>query len=328
MQEKIKNYIKKLLPIIGIILLIYIIYSLDLEEIKISFLSIKPIFISASLILTFPRMILRNYIWQMILKEQKIKISYFSSLKILLIGYFYGTITPGYIGRLAQVIYMKDKTKEPYGKLFVNTMIESIVHTLSIYAMLVIGAFLLLEQIPIAFSIIIGWIAILGVILFYFIKKERGERLFFTLIKYLIPKKSKENFNRFVKSFYNDFPKLRRLIIPMILGSITWVIIFSQYYIFIIALGIEIPYLYFLFLFPIANVVSFIPISFAGLGIREFSAIIIFSTLFGASEEKIFVVSLLGFIITDIITGLYGFILSLTETGERKLQIFGKNSAV
>ena len=318
MRKKITGYLKKLLPFIGIIIFIYIIYQLDFEEIKISFLSIQPIFIFISLLLTFPRILIRNYSWQLILKGQNIQISYPTSLKILLIGYFYGTITPGYFGKLAQVIYLKDKTNNPYGKLFVNTMIESIIHTLPIYAMLIVGAFIILDYIPMLFNIIIGYLLILAIILFYFIKKERGERLFFALIKFLIPKKSRLGLERFVQTFYDDFPKLRILIIPFFLGVIIRIIIFSQYYIFIIALGLDIPYLYFLFLFPAANAASLIPITFAGLGVRELSAIIIFSTLFGVSESEIFVISLIGFIVTDIITGLYGFILSLTETGLEK----------
>jgi uncharacterized membrane protein YbhN (UPF0104 family) len=67
-------------------------------------------------------------------------------------------------------------------------------------------------------------------------------------------------------------------------------------------------------LFPIANVVGFIPITFAGLGTRELTAVILFSSLFLVPEAQIFVVSLLGFILTDIFTGFIGFILSLSET--------------
>ena len=100
----------------------------------------------------------------------------------------------------------------------------------------------------------------------------------------------------------------------MILGVITWVIIFSQEYILVIALDLDVSYLFFLLLFPVANVVGFIPITFAGLGTRELTAVFIFSTLFMVSEAEIFVVSLLGFIITDIFTGFIGFLVSLTET--------------
>jgi len=310
------KHAKKFLPLIGIVILILIVLSLDVEKIKNAFLSIKPIFIVLSLSLTLPRAIIRNYAWQLILKEQRIKLSFFQSLKIFLIGYFYGSITPGYLGQLMRIPYMKEKTDEPYGKLFVNTLIEPIVHTLSLYGMIFIGAILVLESLPDLFTTVSVWIIILAIILFYFIKKERGEKLFYTLIKYLIPKKLKNNFNSFVGTFYIDFPKIKKLIPPLTIGIFTWIIIFSQYYIFVLALGLNIPYLYFLLLFPVANAVSFIPISFGGLGTRELTAIVIFSTLFGVAEEKVFVVSLLGFLVTDVSIGFIGFLVSLTESRE------------
>lgn len=313
MKIRILKHTKKILPLIGIFIFFYIIYTLDIQKITDAFLSINPIFIVISLTLTIPRLIIRNFAWQLIQKEQKISIGFFNSLKIFLIGYFYGSITPGFIGQIMRVPYMKEKTGEPYGKLFVNTLIETIIHTFSLYGMMVIGAVLVLETIPEVFPIATGWILILVIVLLYFIKKERGEKLFFILIKYIIPKIIKGQINKFVDTFYADFPKIRKLILPLILGIFTWIIIFSQEYIIVIALNLNIPYLYFLLLFPIANFAGFIPITFAGLGTRELTSIIIFTTIFTVTKEEVFVFTLLGFIITDLFTGFIGFILTLTE---------------
>jgi hypothetical protein len=208
---------------------------------------------------------------------------------------------------------MKEKTGDPYGKLFVNSLIETIVHSISLFAMIFFGAFLVLGTFPELFFIVVLWLFIMAIILIYFIKKNRGEKFFYFLIKYFIPKKLKNNFTKFVDTFYNDFPKIKGLLIPVILGIFTWIIIFSQEYMIVIALGLDIPYLYFMLLFPIANVVGFIPITFAGLGTRELTAVILFSTLFLVPEAEIFVVSLVGFIITDVFTGFIGFIVSLSE---------------
>lgn len=319
MARKIFKQAKKFLPLIGIAIFVYIVYNLDIEKIIVVFLSINPIFIICSLTLTIPRLIIRNTAWQIIQKEQKITISFFQSLKIFLIGYFYGSITPGYIGQLMRVPYMKEKTGAPYGKLFVNSLMETIIHTLSLYGMMLIGALLVMGVLPELLYISAIWVVLLAIILFYFVKRERGEKLFHSLIQYLIPKKLKTNLYRFVDTFYTDFPEIKKLLLPLILGIFTWIIIFSQEYIIVLALGIDIPYLYFLLLFPIANVVGFIPITFAGLGTRELAAIFLFSTLFGVVEEEVFVFTLLGFVITDIFTGFIGFILSLTETKKRSM---------
>jgi uncharacterized protein (TIRG00374 family) len=319
LTKEIFKHLKRFLPFIGIILLIiYVLLEEDIELIMDSFLSIHPLYIIYALLLTIPRVLVRNIAWQMILKEQKINISFIKSLKIFLIGYFYGSFTPGYMGQLMRIPYLKEKTNEPYGKLFINSTIETTVHTVSIYIIIFIGSIIILEKFPELFIIVIIWLSILSGTVIYFINKKRGEKLLFGFVKYLIPKKFKSNSKQFVKTFYKDFPKIYRLIPPIIIGAITWIIIFSQEYLFVIALDVQIPYIYFLLFFPIANAAGFIPITFAGLGTRELTAVAIFTTLFPeVISEKILVVSLMGFIITDLCTGFIGFLLSLTETVKR-----------
>jgi hypothetical protein len=317
---------KKFLPLVGIILLVIIIFSLDIEKIKNAFLLINPIFIVFSLALSIPRILIRNYSWRMIQKEQKIKISYFQSLKIFLIGYFYASWTPGFLGMVMRVPYMKEKTGEPYGKLFVNTFIDVIIRQVAIYTMIVGGLFIIFIEfseleITKILPIIIGIIILIqAIIILYFINKGRGEKFFNLIIKHIIPKKFKDPSFRFVETFYKDFPRISRLIIPTFLSFITWGIIFSQEYIIVYALEADIPYLSFLLLFPIANIAGYIPITFAGLGFRELTSIIIFSKIFGIGEEVILVFTLVGFIITDVFIGFVGFLVSLTETGKTDIK--------
>ena len=328
MKRQIFKHAKKFLPLIGILLLAYLIYSLGVEDVKNAFLSIKPIYIVIAFSLTLPRVIIRNYAWQIMQREQKIQIKFWQSLKIFLIGYFYGSFTPAYAGQLMRVPYMKEKTGQPYGKLFINVVIEIVVHTIGLWIMIIIGALLVITKNPIVLYGVAIYIAILGLILFYFTKKERGEKLFFKLIKYLIPKKLKCSFNSFVETFYTDFPSLKKLILPLIIGLSAWVLIFSQEYVFVIALGVPIPYIYFIMLFPIANAIGFIPVTFAGIGLRELSAVGLFTLLFSLTPEdqsKILVVSLMGFIVTDVFTGFIGFLLSLTETRDKSYKNFLKS---
>ncbi|PNX45715.1 MAG: hypothetical protein BV459_07865, partial [Thermoplasmata archaeon M11B2D] len=127
MAQTILRKIKLVLPFIGLFILAYIIYSLDIEKIISAFLSINPMFLVYSLLLTIPLLLIRNMTWQIILKEQTITVGFFYSLKVYLIGVFYGSITPGFSGQLMRVPYLKEKTKEPYGKLFINTIIETFV---------------------------------------------------------------------------------------------------------------------------------------------------------------------------------------------------------
>lgn len=84
-----------------------------------------------------------------------------------------------------------------------------------------------------------------------------------------------------------------------------------------VSLGIEVPYIVFITLYPIANIIAFIPVTSAGLGTREAAVIFLFS-FFGVSPEIAVVLSLSGHLLTDVLTGFYGFILSMTETRDKK----------
>jgi hypothetical protein len=269
--------------------------------------------------------LIRNYAWQMIQKEQKIKLTYLQSLKIFMIGYFYASITPGFFGQIMRLPYMKEKTGEPYGKLFINSLIEVTLRQIAIYVMIVIGVILIIETFfaveifRLIILVIIIAILVTAITLLYFIGEKRGDKLLKVLVKYFVPKIFKGTSYGFVSTFYKDFPRITRLIIPFLLSFITWAIIFSQEYIIVFAIGADIPYLSFLLLFPIANIAGYIPITFAGLGTRDFVSILIFSTLFSVKQSDILVFTLIGFIVTDIFTGFLGFIVSLTETRKKPL---------
>lgn len=318
MEKNLVSKIKLILPFIGLGILGYIGFSLDPNKIMTAFVSLNPLFVIYALLLTMPLLWIRNVEYQMILKEQKIKLSSWDSLKIFLIGMFYGSFTPGYTGQLMRVPYMKKKTGQPYGKLFINTIIDTFVHSFSIYGMIIVGAFFVVGTIPELLPVTITWMVCFCVMAFYFTRRQSGEKFFRVIITYLIPKKVKSNLNAFVDTFYKDFPRFKMMILPFCIGIITWVMVFSQEYLILLGLGLQIPYLSFLLLFPIANVAGFIPITFAGLGTREFTAILIFTNLFSVTGEQILVLSLVGFFITDIVVAFIGFLLSLTETRVKK----------
>ena len=208
-KKNLIRYLKKFIPLIGIILLIYLIINIGTDKIMSTFLKISPLYIVIAALLTIPRVLIRNYGWQIILKKQKIFVSYLTSLKIFLIGYFYGSVTPGYIGQLMRIPYLKEKTNEPTGKLFVNSFVEEVVHTLSLYFMMVIGAFLISDKIPEAFPFACIFLAATIAIYWFFVKKERGEKTFHIFIRLFIPKKLKSYFTRFVDTFYTDFPNIK-----------------------------------------------------------------------------------------------------------------------
>jgi len=310
-------FFKKILPFIGLGIFFFLILNIGVHRVVSTFLSISPVYIVAAAILTLPRILIRNLAWQSILKQQKMRINFSSSLRILLIGYFYATLTPGYMGHLMRMPYIKEEIDEPYGKLFVNTLIEIFVRNVSLFILVLTGTLFILHYEPFVFYVTLLFILITFIIYWFFAKESRGVSFFNFIVRYLLPEKFKSKAALIINSFYKDFPDIRSLFFPFILGLFTWIIIFSQIYIIGLSLGIDVPYHVFLVVYPIANIIGFIPITSSGFGTREAAVIFLFG-LFGVSADKALVLSVAGFLITDFLTGFYGFILSLSKVFQKK----------
>jgi uncharacterized protein (TIRG00374 family) len=316
--SKFIKLLKKLLPLIGITLFIYIIYDIGPSKIGSTLLHLSPWIIILIIASTIPRILLNNYIWQLILKKQKIKLSFFKSLKIALIGRFYSFLTPAECGKYAKILYLKEKTNEPTGKLFFNLTIRGAINSIAFYCLLLIAAIFIAGEFPYIFLGVLLYISFWVSIYLYFIKKERGEKTFGVLIKYLIPKRFKNTLTKFTKTFYDDFPKIKDLILPFTLNIFLQIFMFIQLYIVAISMGIEVPFYVIFVFFSIAAIAAALPISVGGLGVREVTLMVLFSP-YGIGMDKIIALSLANYVIlSGLILAIYGSIFSLSEAMSRK----------
>ena len=116
---------KRLLPIIGIIILVILIATLDLGKIYAVFSEINPLFSFIAFFAIVPVILMENVGWQIILKKQHIKVSFLYSIKNMFIGYFYGFISPGGIGAYTRALYLENESKSPLPKCFSNIIISN-----------------------------------------------------------------------------------------------------------------------------------------------------------------------------------------------------------
>lgn len=324
---KIKNlfrYIKKILPLIGISIFLYIVLNIGLNKMISTFSKISPTHVIFMLTIAIIATVFQNFQWQLILKKQKINIGFTESLKVLFIGDFYKSVSPGLIGTWMKIPYLKDETKEPYGKLFINCLILSVIGTIAFLIFLTIGAFFLISKIPFVFPIAVIWVTSMSMVLLFFIKKERGEKGLSLFMRIFIPKKVRPVFKRFVGTFYKDFPSLKDLVLPFIIGFIGVLFYFSMVFIIAIALDINISYFSFIMIYPIIIAVAFIPISPGSLGIRELTAASILS-IYGVGLADAVVLSLSSFLLLGAPSIIIGFILSigwLSNTKKEEIKNF------
>jgi len=308
---KFNIYIKNFLPLIGILLFAYIIWKTGIEEIGKTILKINFIYLILSISIFIPRFFMSTWKWQMILKMQEINVGFKKLLKINLIGLFYGTITPLWIGDTIRIFYIKGESGETMPKCTSNYVIDQLIELFSLFILSLIGSIIIIKIFPQIFaSLFPVFIFILGSVLV--LKNKRiGKKFFEILYGIFVPEKLKEKTKKYPEEFYASLPSVRHLIILLIIEIFSYILFFFQIYIVARGMELNIPLITFLFIYPIASLVGQIPITISGFGTREGMLLKLFS-IYGIDAGTIVTVSIVGYVVTILIPSLLGLYFSFS----------------
>lgn len=314
MRTRLKRKLKNLLPFIGIAIFFYLIVKIGPNKIVWSFSQIKFGYLFLAILMLIGVIFLLTYKWKLILKTQKFRLKFLYLLKLNLIGLFYGFITPARSGSIIRATYLEEKTKRPLVECGLSIVIERLMDLLVIFIFAVIGALLLAGYLPGLLSKIAIAFIVLLILIVFFISKKRSEFILKFIHTHLIPARFKDQAKDSFHAFYDSFPKLKKLIIPLILTVFIWIIDYSLVYLIARAFLIrEIPYFHFITIFAIATVIGLIPITISGLGTRE-AALITMYGVFAVRPEKILAMSIVALIIGAVIPAIIGFVISIRES--------------
>ena len=317
------NY-KKVLPVIGLVLLFFILSTLDFQKISVIFLNINPLYPFLAFFAIVPLIFLVNIEWQILLKKQKIHVRFFYSLKNIFIGYFYGFVSPGGLGGYTRVLYLKDKSKAPLLKCFSNIVIFNTIEYFSLLLLGVIGALLLISRFPAVFLLTIGMIVVVVILAWFFFGKKRinffnriiQSRVFTVMIR--------EKLEESTDFFYEDLPGFRDIFLPFCLSILGWILSFVEMYIIARFLfSIDVPLVYFVLMMAVGDVVASLPVTVYGLGTREAMLIALFS-VFNVGREEIVSLSLFWFVVVCLIPSIIGAVVVFFESRERKEFVLDK----
>ncbi|MDP4012405.1 MAG: lysylphosphatidylglycerol synthase transmembrane domain-containing protein [Candidatus Nanoarchaeia archaeon] len=297
--------LRRLLPLIGVVIFIYIIYNIGLDKI-----------LQASLLVNFKYLLLGTFLmcflflfqffkWNSILKSQGTNLEPSYIYWVNVVSQYYGVITPGKIGSLAKAFYLQSKLKTSLAKASSSVMIDRILDLLVVAIMGGAGILILADAFLLDFNKTLFFLVlmIIGCITFL---NEKVTRFFLGFFyDWFVPKRYKETLRNNFYSFYNNFPKWYNLIIPTILTIVTWLYVYFISYIFALAYSIQIPIIPFLMISAIGTIIALIPITFSGLGTRE--AFLIFALgFYGVAAEKIVLMSVSGTIALTLVCMLFG----------------------
>lgn len=313
--------IKKYFPFVGIILFVYLLIRLDIIEILKQIVYVNKLYLIIAVFLVLFYLLFQTLKWHVLAKKQKIPILFHESLKINLMSNFYGLVTPGKLGAIIRAEYLKKYSNA--GKGLSNFIIDKVISLISLLFMILLLGFIVLREkldlfngLTLVYGISVFFLLIAMFLFFY--NKKRSKSLLRIVYRKLIPKKMKEKAKETFDSFYEDLPKKWVLVEVFILNLVFWTIGYTVAYFVALSLGINIKFIYFIAIYPIATLVAQIPITISGLGTREATLIGLFA-LFDIGAVKVFSMSLIALFIMAIFPSLIAIPWILKERKKNEI---------
>jgi len=245
--------------------------------------------------------------WKQLLRLYGVKCKIKNVLIAYFMGTFLGVITPARIGDVSRVYYLK-KISNPdisSGQLFSNIIADRIFDLLVVLIVALLGNAYFFSKyffiLVISFSLLS-----LGVILLYKIRHKiiSPIRKILERLETLFPKISLQfHFDEIIKGL--RALRTWRIIYPSIINIISFGVFYVTLMIIASVLGINISFLYLMVGMSTAMLFSVLPITIAGVGVRDAVLIFYFSAV-GISNEVTISFSFLYLLFCLVLPGVMG----------------------
>ncbi|MDD4747582.1 MAG: lysylphosphatidylglycerol synthase transmembrane domain-containing protein [Salinivirgaceae bacterium] len=274
-----------------------------------------PYFILLALI--FPLIInpiISNNRWKIFLDIQGIHEKFFTLAKISFTSIFLGFLLPSSTGFDAIRIYQIEKrNKNKLGAGGASVIIERLIGFYLLSLLGIIGAWIAQLQ-GISISILYVTVVINVGLLLVFIALSSKKIHYFIVTHISKIKRGKKIADYFTSAYtsINNFPLKKVLIVSIVLILLFQLSTILCGYLIFRAFGVDLPFYYHLAFMPLIQIISIIPISISGFGLRE-GGFVYFYSLLGVGSGIAFTVSLLYYIILVITPAAVGMVLYLID---------------
>ena len=301
------------------LIIIFLFNSLDIKFADI-FSSVKCpgwIFCSALIPLIIIPTISSNR-WKLFLRYVGVQETALRLIRINFVSMFQGIILPSSQGfDVLRIYYIEKRHPEQRGKVGSTILIERMIGFVVLCVLSL--TFSLLIDLPNKRQVvlIIGAISIALLVAIALLLNKK-------LNRYLSGKKFK---NKYVNKCYLYFNKFATSLAyfpykKVLLSSVGLILLFqlstiASVFLIFKAYGIDLPFYTHISLYPIISILSLIPITISGFGIRE-GFFVYFYSLLGVSPEVAVSVSLMNYVVLTIVPALFGAVIYLFDIFKKK----------
>jgi hypothetical protein len=249
--------------IIGISILMGFLHHVGFQKIwttlqKIELIWVLPVFITYLLVHFLTAI---NY-W-FLLKAINQKRPWGFLFRAVILSRSISKVLPGKIGTFSIILFLKQKGIG-YGQGLAVSLLDKIISFSALTLLALVGAALLLNARTFAFIFFICF-SVLGCVIFIIVRKDIRQ----FVQKYFL-KKYSQHFSGFYQTLTDVVTHKKVWLLLNVFNTLVQYVLFSLAYWFIFrAFAHAVPLDIIIFISAIVNLLSFIPITFAGLGIKE-----------------------------------------------------------
>jgi glycosyltransferase 2 family protein len=268
-----------------------------------------PLILLALSVILFS-LVLGAFTFKILLHPLRTKISFGKIFHYSIISWSAGLFVPGKIGELSLIPLLK-KEGVSLGEASAITLLDKVITLIVLSFFSIIGFFLFLEE---QTTLFLSALLIISILIIFFLMMNQTFQNF--LKKKLLKKFSKEleDFYKHTSLFFKKEKTL--LLLNFIVTFLKWYLISLIFYIFFISLNQDISLFSVFLINSILIIITLIPISIGGLGVRESAAVLLYSKM-SIPPELTLGIHILMVVITYLVGGII-LLLSLQTLNFRK----------
>lgn len=273
-EKSLKNF-KKYSFLIGFVILAAIINRLNFTNIYTSLRETNLSLVIVGIIFLIPVILIKAWRWNYLKKIQGINYKFWDSFIIYQIGLAIGSVTPGQIGELIKIYYLK--TRCSIGKSLVSILVDRF---MDVFYLIIVGYFgiiIYLREVGTKLNIIYIFLLFSLILIIFGIHRDWHKKIGKFFFNKLMPLKYQMMWEENFSDFLNDLKliSINKYLNASILTVLGWLAYYFQVYILTLSIGLEIPLMKLALALTAVGLLSLLPISFLGIGTREAALILI-----------------------------------------------------
>jgi uncharacterized protein (TIRG00374 family) len=316
-----KAVLKIVKVLISLTLIVFVLTRTDLRKLWFTLLDMKIYYFILANVLNLVRVFISAYRWKILLTVKKITVGMNSLSTIYFIGIFFNMFLPTALGGDAARIYYLWKVTGEKMESTSSVVMERIIGFFVLGVICLGACFVIFDKLgdfrQKTLILIVTIVYLLGIIALF---NSRLMQRLLIITDHIPFEKVGKNIRDFYASLH-DFLRRKDIIMQSLILSLFYQVFWIVGVMFIaIGIGIEIdPVNYFVFL-PIVMVVTMIPVSVSGIGVREGSFIMLFG-LAGVRPAPALLLAFLAFSMAVILGILGGIVYAVKDVSLRKKEV-------